>query len=385
MFDPETLPRLREVIEQQTLLDQGLLDDLRNDAKTLKQNVRIIKPRTTTAVSLVASDGGNNKLVFDPFYVQLVRVVDSYGQEMCLDAVSPSTDTDAINARQFDANGSPISALGRLMSDLGARTLQELTSMIPTGAEVRAHPEDVKPGWVLVYRDICEWAVLYDRVCHTTFATDTLIVRDGLLRSKIFRGELLIRMGEKMLDSIERIQKKEHRRVLLVGLAKHTQILSRYRLAMAIEDTFPPREPRYVQVPRELEAKTYRWPEYARGMETETDGGEPAKYVLGSMFFVRFGDRSGDPVWTVDIFTPQADHCSEGFSYLLADAIEGFPVPCYPRCLQKAHEFAQVVDFDLDILQDTVINAVRRILPQHKRGVLEEIRLSPDVAARRYD
>ncbi|PYX85808.1 MAG: hypothetical protein DMG70_02370, partial [Acidobacteria bacterium] len=168
-------------------------------------------------------------------------------------------------------------------------------------------------------------------------------------------------------------------------LAKHSKVLSRYQLAMAIENVFPPGEARYVRVPRELEAKAYVWPEYARGEEEAEDaGGEAAKFVVGDMYLVRFGTRSGDPVWAVDIFTPQSSQASEMFSYLLADAIDGFPVPFYPRCLQRAHEHAEVVDFDLEILQDEIFLAIRNLLPPGKQDVIEAFRLNPDPSGRRF-
>jgi hypothetical protein len=383
MFDTETLPTIREAIRVQTLADRRLLDSLRAEVQPLAREVRAIRPRSTTAVSLVASDGGNNKLEFDPFYVQLVRVVDSYGKELFLDVISPSTDTDVLSDRQF-ASGEPVTPLGRLMRDLGIDRIYDLSPMIPRGDRTRNHPETVTPGWVLTYRDLCEWAVLYERVCYHSFATDTLIVRDGFLRAKIFRGELLIKIGDLMRAAMERIASNDRRRVLLVGLAKHSQVLTRYRLAMSIEQTLPVGEPRYLPIPRAMEARAYRWSEYARG-EEDAGEGEAAKFVLGDMFFVRFGPMATDPVWAIDLFHPQSGLAQEVFGYLLADATDGFPVPFYPRCLQRAHEHAQVVDFDLDILQDEVFTAVRELMPAGREGVIDAMRLSSDVAARRYE
>ncbi len=387
MFDPSELPVLRETIRNATTRDRRLLDDLRKDVRTLAGDVRAIQPRTTTSISLVASDGGNNKLVFDPFHVQLVRVVDSYGEQLCLDAVTPTTDTDAVSQSQFNYDGTPRTALGRVIIDLGvvSRTLAGLSHMIPEGRKTRETPDEVSPSWVLVYRDLCEWAALYERICYRSFATDTLLVRDGLLRSKLFRGEYFIVLRKRIEEAIERIRQQSRRKVYVVGVAKHSKVLARYNLAMAVEGTFAPGAPRFVKVPRWLEAKAYVWPEYARGVESEGFGGEAPKFVAGDMYFVRFGDRGGDPLWTVDLLSSQTGQAAEVFGYLLADAIDGFPVPFYPRCLQRAHEFAQIVDFDLDIVQDEVIRAVRGLLNESEVPALEALRLQGDVSGRRYE
>jgi hypothetical protein len=386
MFDHETLPALRQAIHDRTAADRRLLDELQEEVRSFANEVRSIKPRSTTSISLVASDGGNNKLHFDPFFVQLVRVVDSYGKQLCFDAVSPTTDTDELSRAQFNPDKSPRTSLGRMMHDLGVTDLNSLSHMIPTGEEVRKNPHRVSPSWVLVYRDLCEWAVLYERICYNTFAASTLLVRDGLLRSKLFRGEGFIRVRERIEQAIQSIQEEYNRKVFLVGLAKHSKVIERYRLAMAIENTMPPGEARYVRIPRELEAKAYVWPEYARGVETEGEEGEAPKFVAGDLYLVRFGKNSGDPIWAVDLFTPQSNSAAEIFGYLLADAIDGFPIPFYPRCLQKAHEHAQILDFDLTILQDEVFRAVRGLLPEGQRHILDTFQLtSEDVAARRYE
>jgi hypothetical protein len=375
---------MREAIKGCTLDQERLLSEIRSQVRGLRESVRTIKARSATSVSLVASDGGNNKLVFDPFFVQLIRVVDSYGKTLCLDAISPATDTDLISKCQFKENGEPKTALGKMMRDLGARTLNELSPMIPKGAVVREDPSKINKSWVQVCRDLCEWAVLYERICYSTFATDTLIVRDGLLRSKLFQKDLFILWRKKVEEAIERTRREDHRKVLLVGLAKHSKVIDRYGLAFALEQIFSRGEGRYVIIPRELERQAFVWQEWARGVETEAQDAEQPKFVAGDMYFVRFGPETGDPIWPLDIFSSQAAKADEIFGYLLGDARDGFPIPFYPKCLQKADEYAQVVDLDLDILQDEVFRSVNSMLSPQERDSLDKFRFVPDFTGRRY-
>jgi hypothetical protein len=374
MFDPEELPKLRERIHAQTQADAAMLAQIRADVARLSGSVRTIQPRDTTSVSLVASDGGNNKVEFNPFYLQLVRVVDSYGDQLFLDVVSPSTDTTELTARHL-RDGEPHSALGRLMVDLGVSSLAELSPMLP--------PRPRSPSWTLVYRDLCEWATLYDLVCYQRFTTDTLIVRDGLLRSKIFAGDLFVRMYHRMAEAIDRTFRQRRREVFLVGIAKHSEVLRQYALAMTVANTFPAGNPCYAPVPRSLQEKVYVWGEYVRAPDDAADGEAP-KFNMGEMHFVRFGTRSGDPVWTADLLACQRGKAQKIFGCLLADAIPGFPIPFYPMCLQQADRHAQIVDFDLDILQDTLVDAVRQQIEPQRQPAFDALLLATDLAQRRY-
>ncbi|HVX49349.1 MAG TPA: hypothetical protein VHB48_04300 [Chitinophagaceae bacterium] len=385
MFDPEEIPSLRKSIQDCAESDRKLLDDLLEEVKIIKSIVKAIKPRTTTSISLVASDGGNNKLVYDPFYFQIIRVVDSNGSKLCLDIVSPTTDTDELSKRQFNLDGTPNTKLGKLMKDLGCKTLNDVSSMIPSGLKARTNPDQVSPSWVLTYRDLCEWAVLYDKICYTRFSTNTLIVRDGLLRSKLFSKDLFVVMMNKIIEAIDKAYNEDKVKIFIVGLAKHSQVLSRYALSMHIEDVFPKGEPRFAKIDKTLEEKSYAWKEFIRKDQRDiAEGEEKNKFSVGDMYLVRFGKMSGDPLWAVDLLYTQTSNDAEVFGYLLADAIDGFPVPFYPMCLQKAHEHAQIVDFDMDILQDSIIEAIRELLPQGKKTIIDEQVFNSDKSQNRY-
>lgn len=378
MIDAAAVDHLKEAIADCVGVDRGVLDELRGEILPLKSLVRRIQPRCATSISLVGTDGGNNQVEFDPFLVQLIRVVDSSENEYCLEAVSPATPVEKLDGRQFFADGTPKTALGEMMVYLGVRSLSQLSPMIRKSAG-----GPVSPSWVQVYRELIEWAILFS-VLKKDFASDTLIVYDGLLRSKVFARDLFQRLLQGIKDRIQTRWNENRRHIYLVGVAKHSKVLDRYRLAMILEDVLQTDYPAYVEVPRNVEEKAYIWSEFARGDDFAGKGTEINKFVGGKMFLVKFGARKQDPIWPIDIFVPQSPDSQIVLGGLLADAVDGFPVPYYPRCLQKAHESAALVDFDSDILQDCIYESVRSILGENAM-VLDIFRLrEKDPAQRRY-
>lgn len=379
MIDPATQAQLKDAIADCIGADRGVLDVLREEIRPLKTATRRIQPRATTSISLVGTDGGNNQLQFDPFLIQLVRVVDSSNNEYCVEAVSPTTPTKKLDAYQFNADATPRTALGEMMTYLGINSLPKLSHMIrPADAGA-----PVSPSWVQVYRELVEWAILFS-ILKKDFGTDTLIVCDGLLRSKVFAGDLFLRLMQGMQERIDAQWTRSRRRIFLAGVAKHSKVLSRYRLAMALEGVLQTDYPAYVEVPRDVEERAYVWSEFARGADRMGEGGELNKFVGGKMFLVKFGSHRRDPIWPVDVFEPQKDKAQEILGSMLADAINGFPVPYYPRCLQKAHENAALVDFDFDILQDFIYEGVRDSLGVDA-ATLDVFQLQDaDPAQRRY-
>ena len=379
MIDPATQAQLKEAIADCIRTDGGMLRALRDEIRPLRQQTRRIQPRAATSVSLVATDGGNNQLRFDPFLIQLVRVVDSSNNEYCLEALSPTTPVQKLEERQFHPDRSPRTPLGEMMTALGTRSLSELSHMI---RPPKQSDQPISPQWVRAYRDLVEWATLFS-ILKKDFGTDTLIIRDGLLRSLIFAHDFFPKLLGKIQERIEAHWMRSKRRIYLAGVAKHSQVLTRYRLAMALEGVLQADYPAYVEVPREVEEKAYKESEHARG-EDRLSAGEINRYVGGKMFLVKFGCHRLDPVWPVDIFTPQRENADTVLGSMLADAVNGFPVPCYPLCLQKAHDHAALVDFDFNILQDHIYDGVRDALG-HQSNALDVFRLGDaDPARLRY-
>lgn len=358
MLEAENLDAIARRVAACLESDGHLLEELRAEVRPLAAQVRRIQPRSTTAISFVATDGGNNSLSFDPFMVQVIRVVDSSKNEYCLDAVTPNTDVSKLSSDQVPSSGEA-TALGELMRDLNISDLSKLSHMMPKPG----NEDPPSPSWVQVYRELVEWATLYRIVKTKDFANDTIIVFDGLLRSKVFSKTYFIDILKRISAIIDDKKKRTRRSVYIVGLAKHSKVIDRYRLAMFSESIMQKDYPIAVPVPPEMERNSYVWGEYSRTTsQAQAEGGEANKFVGGVLHLVKFGPKRYDPIWPVDILESQADKWNEILGYLLADAEIGFPVPYYPRCLQKAHEYASLVDFDFDIIQDSIVKGVRRLV-----------------------
>ena len=378
MLTREDIDFIQELLRELAHIDRDQLERLRAEIRGLRDEVRPIRPRTTTTVALVAADAGESLIAFDPHLFYALRVVDSSGQTLFRDVLTHWMGMEALNRRHFDENGDPRTPLGRLMTALGIQTLWELSPMIPSP---QTPPDRRNRRWLQDYRDLGEWAVLYDFLTnpHRIFASNTLVVRDGFLRSKLFarhpqNGYLFARMWERIRDAVEH-HRGVGRRIYVVGIAKRSKVLDRYRLAMFLEGVMAQPGPCYVRIPGELERRVYRWEEFAPGEEEEE--GEFRKFVAGAMFLVRFGRSPYDPIWAVDVWE---EHVSRGevdeiFGYLLGDAQAGFPRPFYPLCLQRAHEQAQLTGLDAELLQDLVLEAIREQIPSEERPALEAFRI----------
>ena len=160
--------RLRTEVAECVTTDRGLLDELLGEISPLEHSQYRIHPRSTTSVSMVGTDGGNNELRFDPFLVQIIRVVDSNRNELWLEVVTPTTPVAALDTRHFSGK-LPISPLGRMMRALNVNSVADLSPVLRDGTKKKPR----SPSWTNVYRELTEWAVLLD-MTHKDYGSDTL-------------------------------------------------------------------------------------------------------------------------------------------------------------------------------------------------------------------
>ncbi len=131
MIDPDILPQLQAAIKQETLAQESVLQELMQDVAPLRSAQRRITPRSSTALAMVGTDGGNNSFVFDPFDLHVIRVVDSSRNELFFRVLSSNTSIDRLNKSHFDAHGRAADVVGALMEAVGVRRLPKIRRKAP--------------------------------------------------------------------------------------------------------------------------------------------------------------------------------------------------------------------------------------------------------------
>lgn len=367
-----------------------IMEDLRKHAKVFVNLIKPIRPYSVNAVSFVSSDGGDNRLFFNPAVIELVRVVDSRGNQCAIDAIASNTKTKDLNERVKVGSPLLVEPLKRLCEDLNIKDVEELSYLLG-GLE-----EGKSTGAIRCYRDIVEWAVLYDLVVNYEWGSDTIIVRDGLLRTKSFKRELFPKIDAKIREGIEK-HKRKNVSISIVGVAKQSAVLSRLAVALELEGVFHKPYPCYAKVPPEIEEECYNydrtWLDTYEAIQADNQAreekGKPEKPYLyqsmGQMYLVKFGDRTFDPVWPVDIASWQVTDADRIIGQLTVDAQHGFPIPDYPMCIQKAHDYAKVNGIEVAVLQDILFDGItQKLNNQETERLLRMKHLGENLARRRY-
>jgi hypothetical protein len=379
-FDIE---ELRAKVLAASQADDPLVQKFRGYARRLRDKTKPLRSYSVNAVSFVSADGGDNRLVFNPAVVELVRVVDSRGNQCALDAVASTARLEELEQRAKAGASKAVAPLERLCSDLnfGLRELSYLLNGLGNPGK--------STGAIRCYRDIVEWAVLYDLVTNPSlqWGGDTILVRDGLLRTKSFKREVFPKIYEKLRAGIAS-HRQRNVALSLVGVAKQSAVLGRLAVALEIEGSFHKNFPCYAEVDQDIEADCYNfdrtWLDTYETTEAQDDGTRLFQ-SMGRMFLVKFGDRPLDNVWPVYVADWQVGQAAKILGQLMVDAQQGFPIPDYPMCIQRAHDFAKLTGLEIEVLQDLLVDGVcRGLTSAESERVLRMKYLGRSLAALRY-
>ena len=377
------LDQLRSKVLAAYRADDPTLHRFREYSRRLRADVRPLRTYAVNAVSFVSADGGDNRLRLNPASVELVRVVDSRGNQCALDAVPGTVTLQELEQRAVSGNPNVVGPLEWLCRDLG-KSLGDLSFLIRGLGQAGK-----STGALRCYRDIVEWAVLYDLVTNPNlqWGGDTILIRDGLLRTKSFKREVFPLIDQRLREAVA-THAKRNVTLSLVGVAKQSAVLGRLAVALELEATFHKPFPCYVRVPEDIEKECYNfdrtWLDTYETSEPE-DNGRRLYQALGRLFLVKFGDQPLDPVWPVDIAEWQVRDAEKVLGQLTVDAQMGFPIPDYPMTIQRAHDFAKLTGLEVAILEDLLLDGMCENLTSEEADRLLRLKhLGRSLAALRY-
>lgn len=377
------LEQLRAKVLAAYRADDPTLQRFREYARRLRASVLPLRSYSVNAVSFVSADGGDNRLRLNPAAVELVRVVDSRGNQCAMDAVPGTVTLHELEQRAVSGSPDVVMPLERLCTDLGKR-LGDLSFIIHGLGK-----SGKTTGALRCYRDIVEWAVLYDLVANPSlqWGGDTILIRDGLLRTKSFKREVFPLIDQKLREAVA-VHARRNVTLSLVGVAKQSAVLGRLAVALELEATFHRPEPCYVPVPEDIEKECYNfdrtWLDTYETSEPD-DEGQRLYQSLGQLFLVKFGDQSLDPVWPVDVAVWQAKDAERILGQLTVDAQQGFPIPDYPMTIQRAHDCAKLTGLEVAILDDLLLQGMCESLTNDEADRLLRLKhLGRSLAALRY-
>ena len=329
-FEPKNVKNLDRLRENQL----KKLENLRERVKQLRF-VPIDPAGFYIPLTFKSFDGGMFNLHFDPFEFDIVKVADSNGN-MKMNFAAPGgdfRDSAELEPILSDLDADPV--IKNFLSIVGMRSLKDTTEILTNRGTLM---------------EIAEFACMFNAVMQAPADGQMLILRDGLLRTKKIKSELIVKLRN--ILSL----KKDH--VKIVGVAKTSRIVFLLQAALLCEGIFPKDQIGYVKIPLELENMAYRWS--GRGLLASE---KPAmlNYAFGNLYVAKLS-RQRDLFVTVEI--PGEINGSQIYSstdvteimgYLAKDSAYSYPVIGYPQTIMRAHEFASSFGIPASILRDKIM------------------------------
>jgi len=347
---------LRDKMGEAVKAEIHLIEAMRKAVRKLQ--VKKLGERPCRTIAPVATDAGENRLSFEPLNIEIIRVVDSNGTDL-VQSVIPLSAEDSI----FESYVDNIPVLKKLLQMLGGISFNELSFLVGNSSKDSEKHSDLR-GQVRAFRDIVEWAVVLD-LASRDWPTDVLLLRDGLLRTKIFKRKTFPLLDEAFRNIFSSQSKSGKHKVYMLGVAKRSAVISKLSLALLLEGTFDKDYSCYLEVPKELEAQCYNFDRtWLDTAEDEKDKANKLYQSFGRLHLVKLSAMRNSPVLPVDIpvWLPVKER-QIVLEYLSHDALSTFPTIGYPHSLQKAHEYAVMNGLEMTALADIMVDHLMKSMP----------------------
>ena len=345
----QALSDLRKAVEVATSQELKGIEDLRvrirRDFKATRLGFRRVR-----TIAPVATDGGENRLTFEPLRIDIIRVADSEGNKH-VERIIPITS----EIEEYRAIFESTPVLSRMLDRLGVE-YDNLSFFLPKveSMENTGKTKITSRDYANILRDIIEWAVLLDMAWNEKNSQGVLLLRDGLLRTKSLKRNVVKKLGK----SFENAYKENN--TLLLGVAKKSQVLNYISLAMSLEGTFHKSYPCYCEVPTDIERASYNW------ADTWQQGDE----VFGQMHLVKLSSSRRGLILPVDVPPWLLDRRKEILEYLADSSRYTFPQIGYPYALAKAHDNAVLRGLEVEVIGSLV---EQTLISLHKEKDRERI------------
>jgi hypothetical protein len=335
-YDIEDIANLELTLKKQT----EKLNALRREVRKLKF-VPIESAGYYSSIAYKSFDGGMFKLNFDPLEIDVIEVADSNGNTKLKFAIPISEELEKTDFTSIEEQ--PI--VKKFLSIMGVNNLTE-------ASEILRDPRELM--------EIAEFACIFDKITTASPEEKTIIMKDGLLRTKKIKSELL--------DILKDILKNKKNHVKLVGVAKTSKIVSLLSTALFLEKKIPQNRIGYIKIPLELELRVYTW----SGKGKITEKTERLVYSFGGLYIVKLSKLSNILV-TLEIPEDYStDEVNEIISYIAKDSKYSYPVLGYPQTIMRAHEAAVRIGLPASIIKDKILEHVKELSDATVRKFLRD-------------
>lgn len=345
----ENVRNLKESLKSQISKLQGLRDEVRN-----LKFIPIDPIGSYISITYKAIDGGKMKISFEPLEIDLIEVADSYGNLKMKFVLPKESDETEKEENEVKGKGNfldedPI--VRKFLDMLGKKSVQEISEIL--------NQSDT-------YMELSEWACIFERIASTS-DDPIILMRDGLLRTKKIKAELIPRLWQ--------ILKEKKRLIKLVGVSKTSKVMTLLSTAISMEHVFPSNLIGYIKIPRHLEVRAYRW----SGKGKISEKKDKIYYAFGDLYIAKLS-RNSNLLVTIEIPRDLENdqeiyserEITEVMAHLAKDSAYSYPVLGYPQTIMKAHESAARVGFPASVVRDKIMDKLREMLDADGRDFMRD-------------